>query len=41
MIARFSLRVVGGLALVVLAILLASFAVNLHDEPLNTEAKAL
>jgi len=41
MIARFSLRVVGGLALVVLAILLASFTVNLHDEPLNTEAKAL
>lgn len=41
MIARFSLRVVGGLALVVLAILLVSIAVNLHDQPLNTEAKAL
>jgi hypothetical protein len=40
-IARFLLRVVVGLALVALAILLASFAVNLHDQPLNAEAKAL
>jgi len=40
-IARFSLKVVGVLAIVVLAILLACFAVNLHDEPLATEAKAL
>ncbi len=35
------MRVAVGLALVVLGVGLASFAVNLHDEPLNAEAKAL
>jgi len=40
-IARISLRIVGVLAVVALAILLASFAANLHDQPLNAEAKAL
>lgn len=40
-IARISLRVVGVVALLMLAILLASFAANLHDQPLNAEAKAL
>jgi hypothetical protein len=40
-IARFTIKVVGVIALLVLAIVLASFAVNFRDEPLNAEAKAL
>jgi len=40
-IARISLKIIGVFALSVLAILLASFVVNFHDQPLNTEAKAL
>jgi hypothetical protein len=41
MIARYLIKIVGMIALSVLAIILASFAVNIHDEPLNAEAKAL
>ena len=40
-ITRISLRIVGVLAVVVLAILLVCFAANLHDQPLSAEAKAL
>jgi hypothetical protein len=40
-IARFTIKIVGVIALLVLAILLASFAVNFRDEPLNAEATAL
>jgi hypothetical protein len=41
MIARVLLKVIGVLALVVLAIVLVSFAVNLHDQPLSAETNAL
>ena len=40
-IARITITIVNVIALLVLAILLASFAVNFRDEPLSAEAKSL